>query len=138
MLGRGGRKGLVGLDIGSHAIKAVELRSARNGFELVHVGHQNLQSDTIVDGHIIDLNHVSDVISRIWSEQQVKTPAVATALEAEGFWFAGVTPHFSPTGDRLRLIYLTEDLEIGQIHIAEEFGEWLVRYALADRKRLEG
>ena len=67
MFGRGGRKGLVGLDIGSHAVKAVELRMARNGFELVHLGHQNLQSDTIVDGHIIDLNHVSDVISRIWT-----------------------------------------------------------------------
>lgn len=80
MFGRGGKRGLVGLDIGSHAIKAVELRVARNGYELVHVGHQNLQSDTIVDGHIIDLNHVSDVISRIWSEQQMKSANVATAI----------------------------------------------------------
>jgi len=80
MLGRGGKKGLVGLDIGSHAVKAVELRMARNGFELVHMGHQNLQSDTIVDGHIIDLNHVSDVINRIWTEQQIRTQLVATAI----------------------------------------------------------
>jgi type IV pilus assembly protein PilM len=80
MFGRGGRKGLVGLDIGSHAVKAVELRMARNGFELVHLGHQNLQSDTIVDGHIIDLNHVSDVINRIWTEQAIKTQQVATAI----------------------------------------------------------
>src|SRR6185369_8447074 len=77
---KGGRKGLVGLDIGSHAVKAVELRMARNGFELVHLGHQNLQSDTIVDGHIIDLNHVSDVINRIWSEQAIRTQQVATAI----------------------------------------------------------
>ncbi|HXU08628.1 MAG TPA: type IV pilus assembly protein PilM, partial [Blastocatellia bacterium] len=67
-------------DIGSHAVKAVELRMARNGFELVHLGHQNLQSDTIVDGHIIDLNHVSDVINRIWSEQAIRTQQVATAI----------------------------------------------------------
>jgi type IV pilus assembly protein PilM len=74
------RKSIVGLDIGSTAIKAVELKPARNGFELVHIAHQNLQSDTIVDGHIIDLNHVSDVINRIWTEQNIKTSQIATSL----------------------------------------------------------
>jgi type IV pilus assembly protein PilM len=79
MLGKK-RKSVVGLDIGSSALKAVELRPARNGFELVHVAHQNLQSDTIVDGHIIDLNHVSDSINRIWNEQSIRTQQVATSL----------------------------------------------------------
>jgi type IV pilus assembly protein PilM len=73
-------KSIVGLDIGSSALKAVELKPARNGFELVHVAHQNLQSDTIVDGHIIDLNHVSDSINRVWSDQNIKTHQVATSL----------------------------------------------------------
>ena len=67
------RKSIVGLDIGSSAIKAVELKPVRGGFELVHIAHLNLQSDTIVDGHIIDLNHVSDSINRIWTEQAIKT-----------------------------------------------------------------
>jgi type IV pilus assembly protein PilM len=79
MLGKK-RKSVVGLDIGSSALKAVELRPARNGFELLHVAHQNLQSDTIVDGHIIDLNHVSDSINRIWNEQSIRTQQVATSL----------------------------------------------------------
>ena len=73
-------KSVVGLDIGSSALKAVELKLTRNGFELLHIAHQNLQSDTIVDGHIIDLNHVSDSISRIWNEQNIKTDQVATSL----------------------------------------------------------
>lgn len=73
-------KSVVGLDIGSSALKAVELRPARGGFELTHLGFQNLQSDTIVDGHIIDLNHVSDTINRIWTEQGIKTNQVATSL----------------------------------------------------------
>jgi type IV pilus assembly protein PilM len=80
MFGKGGKKGFVGLDIGSSAIKAIELRQNRGGFDLVHIGHQILQSDTIVDGHIIDLNHVSDVINRIWVEQQIKTTSIATAI----------------------------------------------------------
>jgi type IV pilus assembly protein PilM len=79
MLGKK-KKSVVGLDIGSSALKAVELKQGRNGFELVHIAHQNLQSDTIVDGHIIDLNHVSDSISRIWNDQHIKTDQVATSL----------------------------------------------------------
>ncbi len=79
MLGKK-NKSIVGLDIGSSALKAVELKPTRNGFELVHIAHQNLQSDTIVDGHIIDLNHVSDCINRIWTEQNIKTNQIATSL----------------------------------------------------------
>jgi type IV pilus assembly protein PilM len=73
-------KSIVGLDIGSSALKAVELRPARNGFELMHIAHYNLQPDTIVDGHIIDLNHVSDCINRIWADNHIKTNQVATSL----------------------------------------------------------
>jgi type IV pilus assembly protein PilM len=79
MLGKK-KKSVVGLDIGSSALKAVELKQTRNGYELLHIAHQNLQSDTIVDGHIIDLNHVSDSISRIWNDQHIKTDQVATSL----------------------------------------------------------
>ncbi len=68
------------MDIGSNAVKAVELKVGRSGFELLHLGHVSLQSDTIVDGHIIDLNHVSDMINRIWTEQGIKTAQVATAI----------------------------------------------------------
>ena len=73
-------KSVVGLDIGSSALKAIELRPTRGGFELLHIAHQNLQSDTIVDGHIIDLNHVSDSIGRVWTDQNIKTNQVATSL----------------------------------------------------------
>lgn len=79
MLGKK-NKSIVGLDIGSSALKAVELKPTRSGFELLHIAHQNLQSDTIVDGHIIDLNHVSDCINRIWTEQNIKTNQIATSL----------------------------------------------------------
>jgi type IV pilus assembly protein PilM len=76
----GKSKSIVGLDIGSSALKAVELKPTRGGFEIVHLAHQNLMSDTIVDGHIIDLNHVSDCINRMWAEHGIKTNQVATSL----------------------------------------------------------
>lgn len=84
-------KSIVGLDIGSSALKAVELKPTRSGFELVHIAHQNLQPDTIVDGHIIDLNHVSDCISRIWVENHIKTNQVATSLSGHAVIVKKVT-----------------------------------------------
>lgn len=74
------KKSVVGLDIGSSAVKAVELKGSRGSYELVSIGHVTLLSDTIVDGHIIDLNHVSDVINRIFQEQAIKTNLVGTSV----------------------------------------------------------
>ena len=67
---------------------------------------------------------------------QPGTPAIAEALEKEGFSFAGITPRFIPEGDLLRLVYLTEELSPDPIKIEEEIGHWLVDYALADRRRV--
>src|SRR5918998_4924955 len=53
-----GKKNLVGLDIGS----------------------ENLQTDTIVDGQIMELNNVSNVISHIFSEHQIRTNRVAAGV----------------------------------------------------------
>jgi type IV pilus assembly protein PilM len=74
------KKSVVGLDIGSSAVKGVELKGTRGNYELVSIGHVTLLSDTIVDGHIIDLNHVSDVINRIFQEQAIKTNLVGTSV----------------------------------------------------------
>ena len=76
----GKKKSVIGLDIGSSAVKAVELKGSRGNYELVSIGHVQLLSDTIVDGHIIDLNHVSDVINRIFQEQNIKTNLVGTSV----------------------------------------------------------
>jgi type IV pilus assembly protein PilM len=74
------QKPLVGLDIGSSSVKAVELRKAKNGFELVHAGLETLASDTVVDGAIMDALSVADSISKIFSEQKIKTKSVATSV----------------------------------------------------------
>ena len=76
-----GKKGLVGLDIGSSRIKAVEVKSKGQGrYELVNIGQVPLLADTIVDGQIIDGNHVSDCINRIFEEQEIKADQIATSI----------------------------------------------------------
>ena len=48
----GGKKArpVVGLDIGSSAVKAVELKKGKEGFELLSVGLEPLAPETVVDG----------------------------------------------------------------------------------------
>src|SRR5919199_4314849 len=75
-----GKKNLVGLDIGSSAVKAVELARKGAALQLLNLGFENLQSDTIVDGQIMELNNVSNVISHIFNEHQIRTTRVAAGV----------------------------------------------------------
>src|ERR687895_420715 len=75
-----GKKSLVGLDIGSSSIKAVELQKKGNSLQLLNLGFENLQTDTIVDGQIMELNNVSNVIAHIFSEHQIRTTRVAAGV----------------------------------------------------------
>src|ERR1700685_2729753 len=75
-----GSKAIVGLDVGSSSIKAVELRKGRNGLEVVHVGVEALGPDIVVDSMIVDSGTVSSAISKLFTENQIKTKSVATAV----------------------------------------------------------
>jgi len=75
-----GKKNLVGLDIGSSSVKAVELARKGSSLQLLNMGFENLQTDTIVDGQIMELNNVSNVIVNIFNEHQIRTPRVAAGV----------------------------------------------------------
>ncbi len=75
-----GKKNLVGLDIGSSSVKAVELGKKGASLQLLNLGFENLQTDTIVDGQIMELNNVSNVIAHIFSEHQIRTTRVAAGV----------------------------------------------------------
>lgn len=75
-----GKKNLVGLDIGTSSVKAVELGKKGANLQLLNLGFENLQTDTIVDGQIMELNNVSHVISHIFSEHSIRTTRVAAGV----------------------------------------------------------
>jgi type IV pilus assembly protein PilM len=91
MLGMGKQKPLVGLDIGSSSIKAVELKGTRHGYELVSFGLQPLAQDTVVDGAIMDAPLVAAGISNIFDQQKIKTKNVATAVSGHSVIVKRVT-----------------------------------------------
>jgi type IV pilus assembly protein PilM len=59
-------KNLVGLDIGSSAVKAVELKPAGKGYRVTAFAVEPVPPDSIVDGAIIDAGAVADAIRRIF------------------------------------------------------------------------
>jgi type IV pilus assembly protein PilM len=75
-----GKKGMVGLDIGSSSVKAVELQGKPGHLSLVNLGFESLQPDTIVDGQIMELNDVSDVVAGIFGQHPFKTDRVAAGV----------------------------------------------------------
>ena len=77
------KKGLVGVDIGSSAVKAVELKVGGKGgeeYQLLNIGIESLPPEAIVDGAIMDSGAVIDSIQRLFQESRIKTGEVATGV----------------------------------------------------------
>ncbi len=76
----GKKKGVFGLDIGSSSVKIVELGGKLNKLNLVNLGFENLPNDTIVDGQIMELNAVSEVIQNVCRTHNIKSTDVITSV----------------------------------------------------------
>jgi type IV pilus assembly protein PilM len=76
----GKKKDIVGVDIGSHSIKLVQLRMEKTGWHLVNLGMAQLPPESIVDNSIMDSNSVVDCLSNLVESQRLKTKNVATAV----------------------------------------------------------
>jgi type IV pilus assembly protein PilM len=96
----GKKKGLVGLDIGSSAVKAVELKSGGKGgaeHQLVNIGMEALPPEAIVDGAIMDSGAVIDAIQRLFTSQKIKTSDVATSVSGNAVIVKKISlPQMSP------------------------------------------
>jgi type IV pilus assembly protein PilM len=66
----GKSKSVVGLDIGSSAVKAVELKPAGKGFRVAAYGEEPVPPDAIVDGAIIDAGAVAEAIRQVFERNK--------------------------------------------------------------------
>lgn len=85
------QKPVVGLDIGSSAVKVVELKRSKDGYELISVGLESLSPETVVDGAIIDTLSVSSAIGRIYQAQRIKNKSVATSVSGHSVIIKKIT-----------------------------------------------
>jgi type IV pilus assembly protein PilM len=91
-------KNLVGLDIGSSAIKLVELKDSKaGGYRLVKTGLESLSPEAIVDGAIMDSSLVVDTVNRIVSTLNVRNPDFGTSLSGHSVIIKKISlPAMSP------------------------------------------
>lgn len=71
---------MIGLDIGSSAIKLVQLQETAKGFQLAKFGMVPLTPEVIVDGAIMDANRVVEAIRVLLQEQRVKSKDTAISV----------------------------------------------------------
>lgn len=87
-------KGLVGLDIGSSAVKMVELKKQSKGenkWKLVNIGSAPLSPEVIVDGSIMDSTVVVDAIAQLFNENKIKGNDVAIAVSGHSVIIKKIT-----------------------------------------------
>jgi type IV pilus assembly protein PilM len=70
----------MGLDIGSSAVKAIELKPSGKGFKVTAFGVEPIPPDSIVDGAIIDGGAVADAVRRLFENKQFSAKEVAASL----------------------------------------------------------
>ena len=73
-------KSLVGLDLGSSAVKAIELKPVGKGYKVTAFGSEPIPPDSIVDGAIIDGAAVAAAVRRLFESRKIKTKEVAASL----------------------------------------------------------
>src|SRR5215475_2249291 len=99
MFGFGSSKTIVGLDIGSSSIKAVELKKTKGAVHVAHLGVERLGSDIVVDSMIVDSGSVSSAISKLFSERKFGSKLVATAVSGHSVIVTKISMQTVPEGE---------------------------------------
>ena len=71
---------LVGLDIGSHSIKLIEIDDSKKGLILRNFGIIGLPKDAIVEGSIKEMELIASAIKTLYKNLDVKNKNVATSI----------------------------------------------------------
>ncbi|MGB9835563.1 MAG: type IV pilus assembly protein PilM [Candidatus Saccharicenans sp.] len=110
MFGLGKTKSVVGLDIGSYAIKAVELKIKEKGdsvqYEVQKIGYEPLPHDAIVEGTIIDSTAVSETIKLLFENAKITTKDVAISISGNSVIIKKISlPNMDPQELRESIIW---------------------------------
>ncbi len=73
-------RNLVGIDIGSSAVKVVGLETSNGKLSLKAIGREVLPEDTIVDGAIMSKLPLAESLNKIFTEQRIRDSRIATSI----------------------------------------------------------
>lgn len=78
--GNGGMPQVVGLDIGTSAVRAAELDMGKGAPALVAFGQVGLPPGTVVDGEVRDVSAIADAIERLWRNGKFRSKSVVVGI----------------------------------------------------------
>jgi len=85
-------RGLIGLDIGSHSVKVMELKESKGGaWRLQKFGLHKLPAEAIVDGAIMNSAAVVEGIRDLIARHKIKTRDVATSVSGHSVIIKKIT-----------------------------------------------
>jgi len=87
----GGKKGLIGLDIGTSSIKVAELKETKKGYSLENFGLVPLPPEAIVDGALMNSPAIVEAIETILSERKIKTKDASTSVSGASVMIRKIT-----------------------------------------------
>jgi type IV pilus assembly protein PilM len=82
---------LVGVDIGSNAIKLCQLKDVRGKRTLVKFGFQPLPKDAIVDGHVMNQGAIVEGLQRLFSDAKLRKRDVALSVSGHSVIIKRIT-----------------------------------------------
>jgi len=102
----GKKQSLVGLDIGSHSVKVVELEAQANKqHRLVNWGISQPLAEAIVDGEIMDRQLVTDAISNLLESRGIRNRNVVAAVSGRAVIVKKITMNKLSPEDAQQAIY---------------------------------
>jgi type IV pilus assembly protein PilM len=135
-LSLGGKKLLVGLDIGSSSIKVCELSGKSGaGFKLLKLGEAPLPHDAIVDGDIMDSNAVVSAIRLALAEQKIKAREVALSVSGQQVIVKKLTLHSMGKPELLESVRWEAESFIPSGHGLDGY---VLDYAILEERKPEG
>lgn len=76
-------RNLVGVDIGSSAIKVCQIRESRKALSLSAFAYENLPPQAIVDGQVMDSNTVVDALQNIFKKAKIRQREVGLSVSGQ-------------------------------------------------------
>jgi type IV pilus assembly protein PilM len=73
-------KNLVGVDIGTSAVKVIQVRESRRGVHLMKFGLEPLPPQSIVDGHVMNSEAVQDVLKKLFKDLKISQRDTALSI----------------------------------------------------------
>lgn len=124
---------LVGVDIGSSALKAVELKKRKGGFVLVSLGFEPLPPDIVGEGAIRDVTAAAGAIERLFAEQKIGARDVVTSIAGH----AVIVRHLAaPALDQAEMSAWVQS--VAAEHVPFDPGDVRLSYHLFDGPRNAG